>query len=62
MIKGRGRPTKVAIREVSIRALVTAELYQKLKSRAERDRRTISTTLMMILESALEDDDSHLKK
>ena len=47
---------KSARREVSVRTLLTRELFEKLQGKAERERRTISTMVEMILEGALEDE------
>jgi hypothetical protein len=50
------KAVKSATREVSVRTLLTRELFRKLQRRAAREQRTISTMVKMILEEVLEDE------
>jgi hypothetical protein len=57
MVK-KGKAVKFAKRDVSVRTLLTRELYDRLRSVADKDRRTISTTMLLLLEQALDARDS----
>ena len=43
-------------RSVSLRALVTEELSQKLRARAAKERRSVSSMIELLLERAVEEE------
>ena len=55
---GNRKVAKFAKRDVSVRTLLTRELYDRLRAVADKDRRTISTTMLLLLEKALDARDS----
>ena len=57
-VKRKGKETKGkrARRSEGIRAMITAELLEKLRARAEKEHRTLSAMIELLLERGVEED------
>jgi len=55
-VRGKDAAVDKSRRTVSLRALVTEELSQKLRARAAKERRSVSSMIGILLERAVEEE------
>jgi hypothetical protein len=55
-VKNKGVAVDKSCRSVSLRALVTEDLSQKLRARAAKERRSVSSMIELLLERAVEEE------
>jgi hypothetical protein len=55
-VKNKGAVLDKSRRSVSLRVLVTEELSQKLRARAAKERRSVSSMIELLLDRAVEEE------